>query len=152
MPPDPGIHGLEELGRVLGTMVTVAENEGVVTCSVPVRNVGLGLAIVSQVWLYGPEPPRWNGVASLTVIPSGEQTTARFTLARNDPQGGPIIDQVLRARSFSVSVLYTNAAGGQETITRLDVHQTEGGGWRVTRVHLCDPEMGEAYVSSAPAL
>jgi len=114
------------------------EKDDAISCSIPLRNVGNGLALIqpSMCRFLGripgdpPEPVVLSqGNPTVAAVAPGEDTRVRFTIARTSSQWtGLTLDGVVgRDRhkgEFFVEVLYTDASGGQPTWAKVHVTAT----------------------------
>jgi hypothetical protein len=86
-------------------------------CSVPLRNVGAGVAVIQVAWTE-PELPGAIEIPGLIVQP-GERVRINITLPDH-----ALLDDAVRSAwdgSFFVAVMYVDARGGQMMITRAHV-------------------------------
>jgi hypothetical protein len=93
--------------------VSVRANPGSTLISVPVRNVGAGIAVLSEpAPRVRPHGQGWQGVGGSTdrIIPAGETTRLQWEVR----------DEMTSTR-FDAEVSYTDARGGQPMRTRLAV-------------------------------
>ncbi len=115
--------------------VHVLAKEKYVFCSLPLRNVGPGVAVISGLGL---REPSWSGNASRMIVPPGEATRFSFSVPRDRPELSEGIGSMLGGR-FILEARYADAEGGQDTITRAFVVRGEDGSYRVRQVALLHP-------------
>jgi hypothetical protein len=112
---------------------------GVVYFVISVRNVGPGEAVM-QGWL--PHAERRNAAYPRAdtsefrahtrdlYVPPGD--IGLWQGALRDPDAGdqaPFVEAVQERRSISIDVLYSDAEGGQRTVTRFGLIPSDSGGW-----------------------
>jgi hypothetical protein len=120
--------------------------------SVPLRNAGAGLAMIRGVGLRVgeaiPSPP--VTIRPANVAP-GERARVSFATSPDDPATNAI-SGAIAAGSLSVEVGYSDLAGGQYTVSRLDVHFRSRAhwNWEVRQVHLQELGANEPFAGSAP--
>jgi hypothetical protein len=115
----------------IGT-ATAWEDANTIYISVPLRNVGPGVALLrANALTLGDH--RVSGVPSLGVVGPGETTRVQFNVARADDRSVALTEQ---SGSFSIEVAYTDAAGGQMSLTRADLQFDRAGLWYVSQVFL----------------
>src|SRR5262249_20024756 len=97
-------------------------SNGSVEISVPVRNVGVGLALIQRATMHwdAPDeavsPTTYGGTVSGIVVPPNEVTVAVFRFWED-----PRIDHILATRRFSAAIRYTDSANEQIEITKVHV-------------------------------
>jgi hypothetical protein len=115
------------------TEIHLSEKDDSITCSIPLRNVGNGLALIqpSMCRFLGripggpPEPVVLSqGNPTAAAVGSGEHTRIRFTIAKTSSQWTGLTLEGIVGRDrhkgeFFVEVLYTDASGGQPTWARV---------------------------------
>jgi hypothetical protein len=131
--------------------VSVGANEALI--SVPVRNAGVGLAIIRGISLeIGTE----IGAPPVSILPTniapGERGRVSFRMTPGDAAYAPVVQVLARKQSVSVVVAYSDLAGGQITLSRYDLYHREQAfsGWEVRQVHLQEPGVELPYAGSAP--
>lgn len=123
-----------------------------VMISLPVRNAGVGLAMVRGVSLLVGEP-----IPSLTTeirpanVAPGERSRINFSALRGE-DAFPSMLQAVRSGNFSVELGYSDLAGGQSTLSRFDVYSPPAAhtNWEVRQVHFREPGTLEPFAGSAP--
>ncbi len=86
-------------------------------CSVPLRNVGPGAAVITGLGLL--DPP-WSGKASRMVVPSGEETRFSFSIPKDGPELKEGLQRLVDGY-FILEVLYTDVDGEQPDHPRVCV-------------------------------
>jgi hypothetical protein len=122
--------------------------------SVPMRNAGVGLAMIRGISLEVgtpiPTPPVTIQPAN---VPAGETSRVSFIAGPDHLAFDAIRETVAPGRqTFSVVVAYTDLAGGQMTLSRFDVHfkPEPPSNWYVRQVHLQQSNADEPFAGSAP--
>jgi hypothetical protein len=134
--------------HLVGTgSVHVLATEDYVFCSLPLRNVGPGVAVIRGLGLR--EPP-CSGNVSRMVVPRGEATRFSFSVPRDRPELQEGIESMLGGR-FILEARYTDADGGQDTITRAFVLRLKDDRYRVRQVALLHPGDEQPFAMSGPA-
>jgi hypothetical protein len=132
------------------------EQFGYFSCSVPLQNVGTGLALIKYGELRWPEQATWKRSISQTGVRPGDLTRFDFTVDGLDPtEGDLMVYRIEKVGRFELSVYYTDINGGQLTESRVAVEGTgadEAGPrrarWRVVTVELYDPPgFGEPFAT-----
>jgi hypothetical protein len=90
--------------------------------SVPVRNIGLGAAVITSVEFRLLEREPVTGLCSSPVVPHGEVVVAELEVHPKDPRYTEARRVVEDASTFSVVVAYSDANGEAIGAVRLDVH------------------------------
>ncbi len=120
--------------------------------SIPIRNAGVGLAMIRgvEMWFPTPCPPSQIAIDPANLAP-GEAGRVLVRAARGEPAFDQM-NNVLLSGSFSLRVLFSDIAGQRLFLTRFDVHRQNGflDGWIVRQVHFEDPETREPFAGSAP--
>jgi hypothetical protein len=133
----------EEMDFKDSSRVTVSQvthrDEPRVEISVPFRNVGNGVAIITsvQVMIGG---LLFDGVPSVPVLPPSELAIAHVDAGRADPVFDRGLSLGLEGVDFAVIVGYGDAAGNPRGAISLDVHRENPGSdvWRVRQLHMGD--------------
>jgi hypothetical protein len=116
--------------------VHTTESQKHVHFSLPVRNVGAGVAFIIGTWLRFKKPeddPGWNGFATTTTLPPNEATRLRFSLEKEGSRGDELWE-MLSYGNFAIEVLYQDL-GGHRWQTRLDVYKRPvKGGFSISQV------------------
>lgn len=119
----------------LDPAIYLSERESDFVCSIPLRNVGNGLALiqpsmcrfVGRVLGVPSEPVALSqGTPTAAAVGPGEATRIEFTIAKTSSQWtGLTLDAIVgldrHNGEFFVEVLYTDASGGQATWARAHV-------------------------------
>jgi hypothetical protein len=129
--------------------VLVSEDNGFVHCSIPARNVGAGTAFIRGLGISISPDFGWSGKISLSIVAPGESTRTTFSIPKSRVELRELASAVLTG-TFSIELRYTDINGGQDTITRLDVHNI-GSSIYVRQVSLLKPGDSEPFASSGPA-
>jgi hypothetical protein len=126
-------HSLGEPSTYKGLNGAVFVHEGGINdpaltlVSVPLKNVGVGAAVVSEASSPRIQPAgmTWegNGAATAAIIGAGRLSRLQWVLGHHLPEDG-----------FEVEVDYTDARGGQPMCTRLCVTREADSAWSVTGV------------------
>lgn len=112
-------------------LVNVTESPKHLHFSVPVRNVGDGVAFVVTTALRWTADDAATGMPTNAIVPRGEATRISFSIPKNGNQGAV---SLLQYGNFSAEVIYGDL-GGHLWSTRLDVYRrADGYGWFVTQV------------------
>jgi hypothetical protein len=152
--------GTRERRHVPIADVLVWEAPDAVFFSVPLRNVGPGMAFVREVGFRWPLDRELDarGAPTMGVVPPYESMRIQFaiwkrgdrpTLAEFENYGG----------GFAIDVVYTDVAGAQWSRTTSDIQRDHEGRWHVRRVYLHRKhserggviDWGDPVVSSGPA-
>src|SRR3954447_1582394 len=109
---------------------------------VPARNIGAGLALLQDVTIEWADEnsasgrATYGGTPTLGVVPPGEITRAVFSWAPDAKHlMPPLNDGIVE---FSADFRYTDLAGDQETVTRIDFSMPNSLGGYVTQVHFLE--------------
>jgi hypothetical protein len=146
----PGYDGSAGSGQL-----TATAHDQHVLISVPVRNVGPGLGLMLgatlQTRLEIGQPPC---VFRPSAIPPGEAGRVSFRATPGSAAFAPLKALIEGQEDFSVEVLYTDVAGRQATISRLDVVLADASPlrWRVRQVHFQSPDAREPFAATAPGV
>lgn len=106
--------------------------EGRIAVSVPLHNVGSGVALIEDARLIFDGDYRWTRTALQTAVPPGQLTELSF--GADIDVGDAAVWQATfesEVHEFSVEVAYTDLKGGQRTRTRVQV-RGRSKWWRVT--------------------
>jgi hypothetical protein len=107
------------------------------TCSVPIRNVGAGVAILGDVRAQLPPDTNWyEGQPSVRILPPEGIVRVLFRLA------------AIPEDQFLVEARYKDVAGGQPTRTRLKVRRVSDNEWQAVGAALYQAEEGSPFVTS----
>ncbi len=116
-----------------------AGNEPWVTISIPFRNVGNGVAIVTSVQLMiGGQ--LFAGVPKTPVLPPGELSRAGLEAGRVSPAFDHGASLSVDGQDFAIVIGYADAAGNSRGAISLDIHRNAPAGddWHVRQLHLGD--------------
>jgi hypothetical protein len=114
-------------------------------CSVPLRNVGAGLALVEGVTLrWAANDVPWRGNSSLLAVPVGDQTRVLFSVPARRPEFSRAVEAVQEAGSFTIEASYTDASGRPQPPVRLLFVRNEAGGWATNQVLFIERREGSA--------
>jgi hypothetical protein len=129
--------------------VVVRSTDQLVVCTVPLRNVGPGTAVITGLGLV--EAP-YPGSASRMIVPPGESTRFRFSIPRDRPELADGIQQILAGR-FVMEVGYTDVDGQHLTISRAFVVRPDDPKepYKVRQVALLRPGDDKPFAMSGPA-
>jgi hypothetical protein len=108
--------------------------------SVPFRNVGAGVATLTNViFLFGGGTPLVGQTVN-PVLPSGERTRARFDVDPDSSSGWDEVVGGVSAGTFSVIVEHADSSGRVRGAVRLDAHRAASGNekWFIRQVHFAD--------------
>ena len=137
---DPG-------SKVLSSPVKteVSEASDPVLISVPLRNVGTGIAMIGGLGLSPPGPV--SGEISQPNVPPGEMTKLSFSVPADLE-----LAEAIRNGAFTVEVRYTDLAGQSDTVTTAHVRRRGGPfPWFVSQLHHRRPDEDEPFSASGPA-
>jgi hypothetical protein len=114
----------------------IISNEGeYVLCSLALRNVGSGVALIRGLGLRFDNDLGWSGKQTKAAVPPGEHTRFTFEIPKDRPELQEPLQEVLQHR-VTLEVSYTDVNGGQATITRAHVAQVGSGLIRVRQISL----------------
>src|SRR2546428_5555260 len=131
-----------------GSSIVPEETEGFAYCSIALRNIGTGAALITAFGLVFPNYS-WSGRASQSVIPPTETTRLSFTIPKNREELQEGVEQLRHGR-ITLDVAYTDVDGGQPLITRCYLHRSLGILFRITEISFRHPDE-EPFASSGPA-
>jgi hypothetical protein len=151
----PAQRTIDDLGRIMveaGQYSTRTDAQGYVSITVPLHNVGAGLALIHDARIIGFDPGwtiHWRRRSMQSGVPPGQLSRISFN-SDLDPGDGEALSIELQDLdepiSFSIEVVYSDFSGGQRTRTRLAI-EGRGSTWRVTDVDLFDSHSEQAFVS-----
>jgi hypothetical protein len=124
--------------------VHYAETDEMVYCSIPLRNVGAGVAFIKSVTLM--TQTEFPGRVSSVVVRRDEVTRANFGVARRRPDGSYTDVQVVTRDSgralarFTVQIVCTGASRGLRTITEITTAELPSGSFLFTDQRVWDGE------------
>ena len=133
---------------------------GQIFLSVPLRNVGRGLAVIEggRVELSGPlVGPHKDGAIQREHVPVGETTRVDLVVTYRTEQGSDLAAEVgMHGVTWQLTVPYCDFAGGQRTIVRLHIvcrGDDVNGPWVIERVEQesAHPEEESPHDEHAPA-
>jgi hypothetical protein len=122
-------------------------------CSVPLRNVGAGVAFVQRVTI---QRGYREGRVSHAVVPPGALTRARFALARKGSDGRPTdINEITKEgrgiAQFTIYVVYTAASRDLVTGTEVNVSELPDETFLVTGNEIYDGDTGTRTLLASTA-
>jgi hypothetical protein len=115
--------------------------------SIPVRNVGSGVAVIQEAKLAPGSRVRFGQGISSTMVPVGELTRCWFAI---DRRSNSDLIETLDQGGLWLQVFYTGAAGGQSYRTEALVEEASHNTFEVTRVRLYRGEEDELFASTDP--
>jgi hypothetical protein len=132
--------------------IDVRDYPGSLGISVPLRNAGSGIALLTGLSLRCGDLPTWGGHFVRAVVPPGESTRVAFSLAKTEPRTADHIASINAGNGFTVDVAYSDIVGDQATITQLHITRGPGGPpWFVSQIFLLDPESPERPLAGSGA-
>lgn len=130
------------------------ESDAMVYCSVPLRNIGAGVAFVQEAMLV--TRTEFPGRVSDPVVPRGETTRARFAvvLRQSDGRWTDVTEITPRGRGFAqfkIRLVYTGASRELITVSEITAAQVPDGSFIFTEQQIWDgdPSEGKLLVSTA---
>ncbi len=93
--------------------------DGRLEITVPMRNAGAGLALITAVELDWRHAMSWQGAALHTAIPAGEQTRVTFQVPFADQASAIAAIEGIQRDELGVTIVYTDVRGQQRGRTRL---------------------------------
>jgi hypothetical protein len=133
--------------------VHVGVSDDEVLISHPVRNAGVGLAMIRGISL---EIGTAIGSPPVSIVPAnvapGEHARVSFRMTPGDAAFAPVREVLVRNQSVSVIVAYSDLAGQQMTLSRFDLYYRDRAhwNWEVRQVHLQEPGTEHPFAGSAP--
>lgn len=120
--------------------------------SFPLRNAGVGLAMIRGIDIWFPTP---GPQPAFTINPANLAPGDRGRVSIRAVRGEPAFDQiatVIKADNFSIRVAFGDIVGQEIFRTRFDVYRQNGAmyGWIIRQVHFEDPDTREPFAGSAP--
>lgn len=106
-----------------GLVVVVPDTSKALHISVPLRNIGVGPAILTGLGLSATEGPRWSGQMTSTIVAPGELTRLNFTVPRDRPEFSSIFEAFNHGGALNAEVGYTDSAGQQTFRIRADLNR-----------------------------
>lgn len=131
--------GYEIRADLVQNLVVVREHGGRGYVSLPVRNVGNGLAVVTDAVLAN-VGTSLGGVVSQPNVPPGETSRLSFIVPPDDDEWGDFYVRLepvpnVSAPPLKVFVRYTDLAGGRQALSQFDISRPANRRtWRVARV------------------
>lgn len=116
-----------------------------VDVGVPVLNAGPGIALLRGLSVRA-GGAAWSGRIGRSVLLPNQETFLTFSIPTDRPELEALGYAVMVRSGFSIEVAYTNAAGGDMLLTRLDVHSE-----RVRQVFLYEHGETEPFAATGPA-
>jgi hypothetical protein len=107
-------------------------DDGVLYCSVPFRNIGAGVAVVTSQEAE-PAPQLGEVIVSRRFARPGEVVRVNIS-ARADASSDERLAEALRAGEFTVIISYSDADGGQRLVTHADVKRFAVSDFAVRRI------------------
>ena len=128
------------------------ETDDMVYCSVPLRNVGAGVAFVQRVSLLTRTP--YEGRISNPVVPPDEIARARFAITRRQRDGratdvNEITTQGRGFAAFTIYVVFTAASHDLVTASKVTVAGLPDGTFLVTGNEILDGEAQQRLLASS---
>jgi hypothetical protein len=122
------------------------ETDDMVYCSVPLRNVGAGVAFVQRITLLA--RTTYDGRISNPVVPNGEVVRVRFAVARRQSDGAATdINAITRSgrgfAQFKIYVVYTGASHELVTASEVTVAEVPDGNFVFTGNEIWDGDTGD---------
>jgi hypothetical protein len=133
--------------------VHVGGSDDELLVSVPVRNAGVGLAMIRGISL---EIGTAIGPPAVMIVPANvaprERARVSFRATPGDAAFAPVREVIQRNQTMSVVVSYTDLAGQQMTLSRFDLYFRSRAhwNWEVRQVHFQEPGADAPYAGSAP--
>ena len=93
--------------------------DGNLEITVPMRNAGAGLALVTSVEIAWGHATNWRGAALHTAIPAGEQTRVAFHVPFPDQGAAVTAIEGIQRDELAVTIVYTDVRGQQLGRTRM---------------------------------
>ncbi|HZR15633.1 MAG TPA: hypothetical protein VFC33_20540 [Acidimicrobiia bacterium] len=133
--------GDEHMSKVGGGRGSVEMTEEVIYLSMPLRNVGSGIAVLHS-WHVLPawdgsrphaEPEEFRAQTRDLYVPPGDVGFWQGAIRdRDDPVAEPLRSAISGRERIQVELLYSDHEGGQRTISRFGLVPTGDGGWLCT--------------------
>jgi hypothetical protein len=141
------------IGRIYRSQINYTESEDYVYCSVPLRNVGGGVAFVQSVSLLT-GLASYEGRISNPVIPTSEIARVRFSLLLVDRSGKRTDANAITAADrgfpqFTVYLVYTGASRDLVTASKVTVAGLPDGAFLVTGNEILDGEAVQRLLASS---
>lgn len=124
-------HGGQPLDAIDPRAVSVTKNNADVFISVPLRNVGRGLAKLEKATLPDIHCSG-NPVIRRVIVPVGESTRVDFIARRSDAE--PTATRAFESGDISIAFEYTDVGGGQRFALTADLVSADGATWYLTRL------------------
>lgn len=134
----------------------------VIRCSIPLKNVGVGVAVIKMATLRFGNAEWSSPRIAPTVVERGQVTRMSFSIPVNDPGRREILESIqeLLGQQFLVDVHYTNIGDSHPLISQLEIHMhgssLEDGDYYVRQVRVYEAEgykLGEStpFIESGPS-
>lgn len=121
--------------KVNATAVDVSTTATHLHVSIPVRNVGVGIAFIDSVSIRA-ESEEWDGTPTVQAIPPSEVSRLRFSVPTAATRYASFDADVIQSGALTLEVKYSDASGHVQPVTRLSYVRAEDGAWHVDRVVL----------------
>jgi hypothetical protein len=143
MPADPSalvedVVYTDATTSVGATAVDVLDSEDHLFVSVPLRNVGPGIAVVESARLRT-EDNEWEGQPSVQFVAPWEHTRLRFSLRKQETGYAEFYDVIVRSGSITIEATYSDLAGHVQPVTRVSYLRSDDGTWTRDQVILLPP-------------
>lgn len=136
--PSAGDEGVSYVGlhrAVNSSTVDVIATADYLHVSIPIRNVGVGIAFVDRARLRSYDV-EWEGRASATVVPPGETARISFSIPHRATRYADFHAQIEQSGALELEIDYSDASGRPQPQTRLAYARTDLQGWVIERVVL----------------
>ncbi len=126
--------------------VVIKEDDLYLYISIPLRNVGPGVAMITGLGLvFDGGKSGWSGAVSLTVVPPGEVTRFRFSVPKSRLELQSGIERLKQGHG-DLEARYSDVNGEQTTITRANLFDG-----RVRQVFFQRPGEEKEFAGSGPS-
>lgn len=117
------------------------EGQAVIRIVFPIRNIGVGAAIIKEALLEAGGSPQARCEQSGLVVAAGEQTAFSFVVPHLIAPEGTWAEQRFAGAELRLTIDYADAAGDQ--LLRTELHASHGDwGYRVRRITLAEVQSG----------
>ena len=118
------LYSRDHVVQVRSDEVDFAETDEMVYCSVPLRNIGAGVAFLQEATLV--TPTGYFGRVSNPIVAPGETTRARFSVVRHQSDGRATdVNETTRTgrgfAQFKIRLVYTGASRDLLTVSEITV-------------------------------
>jgi hypothetical protein len=146
--PNPIRYPHSDYGKQFGNAeVEVVDLADGTHVSIPLRNVGPGIAVITSAGLS--PPGSVHAAFTRNIVPSGESVRFLFTVPRANADARPILESI-DSGTLSVTVGYHDATGRQDLIGRADLH-VGGRGWFIRQISVRRRADEEPFIMSGPS-